>query len=370
MTNTDISTVTDSVLSAGIDLREEEALLANVSLPPGTATQPSSFNSQNGSFGPQFAHPGDERRQAEYKARHENDPFLNFRLLQGRFFQVTRDNKVGNVVGGGMVPTLDMQVLLSLAAKERISTLLTRAAAIGRQRRQANGTITGEWAPLVKGGNKTNTRKRSHSVASNDSEVVTSLPNETARALRALAKKDYEAEKERIDKKNAKATVPAAESTPGTPAEGGPSTPGSTTGEGPKKISAKEKSKAPKIDETQSQKNANQTAAWMAGGALGGRFGKKKKTYSWMTGGGIPAVSTPIGGRPSLPGTPGPDAGGPMEGVTPTGQGPLNAWGKRWGEWKEDGEKGQGLQLRDWIGALEADGRETKAVARAYFKLK
>src|SRR5690606_28583817 len=115
---------------------------------------------------------------------------------------------------------------------------------------------------------------------------------------------------------------------------------------------------------------ANRTAAVYFGRGFG-LGGKKKKTYSWMTGGGSPAMNTPVGGRPpGGGGGPGEESGSPMEGVQATGGSVFNAWGKRWGEWKEDGDKGAGVQLRDWIAALEADGRESKAVVRGYLKLK
>lgn len=41
----------------------------------------------------------------------------------------------------------------------------------------------------------------------------------------------------------------------------------------------------------------------------------------------------------------------------------------RLGTWREDKEKGKNIQLRDWIIALERDGRESKALQRAYADL-
>lgn len=106
---------------------------------------------------------------------------------------------------------------------------------------------------------------------------------------------------------------------------------------------------------------------------LGGAFGGKKKKYAWMMSGtpGAPGVSAPhtpggpgIGSsRTNLSGDGGTAGSG---GVTEA----LSVWGKRIGEWREDGEKGLGVQIRDWVGALEGDGRERKAVVRAYMKMK
>jgi len=45
--------------------------------------------------------------------------------------------------------------------------------------------------------------------------------------------------------------------------------------------------------------------------------------------------------------------------------------GQRFGVWREDGERGKGVQIRDWIGALEGDGRVGgKGISKAYMRLK
>lgn len=43
---------------------------------------------------------------------------------------------------------------------------------------------------------------------------------------------------------------------------------------------------------------------------------------------------------------------------------------REWGEWREDREGGRGIQLRDIISVLEADGKENKALIRAYGRRK
>lgn len=144
--------------------------------------------------------------------------------------------------------------------------------------------------------------------------------------------------------------------------------------EPPKKLSAKEtkKNQDIRVQEAVAHRAANSTAAMMMG--LGGAFGgKKKKKYAWMMAG------NPAGGA-GAPGAPGSGAGGSKGG--PGGSGgagdasaggvreALSVWGKRIGEWREDGEKGLGVQIRDWAGALEGDGRERRAVVRAYLKMK
>lgn len=106
---------------------------------------------------------------------------------------------------------------------------------------------------------------------------------------------------------------------------------------------------------------------------LGGAFGGKKKKYAWMTAG-----TGGMGGGPSSTLTaPGPgmlnrsnSTGDVTLGGGGVGDSVLSVWGRRIGEWREDGEKGLGVQIRDWAGALEGDGRERKAVVRAYLKMK
>lgn len=43
--------------------------------------------------------------------------------------------------------------------------------------------------------------------------------------------------------------------------------------------------------------------------------------------------------------------------------------GKKLGNWREDNVKGRNIQLRDWVFALEEDGRDKKALQRAYAAL-
>lgn len=42
---------------------------------------------------------------------------------------------------------------------------------------------------------------------------------------------------------------------------------------------------------------------------------------------------------------------------------------RKFGEWREDGVGGKGVQLRDWVCALEADGRDRKTLNFAMAKL-
>ena len=158
-----------------------------------------------------------------------------------------------------------------------------------------------------------------------------------------------------------------------------PTTPGTPTAdsiapEPPKKVSAKEnrKNQDSRIQEAVAHRAANSTAAMMMG--LGGPFGgkKKKKVYAWMTsgsgagGGGAASGGGGSGGGAIAPSSPS-RANSDLQ--TPGGD-VVSVWGRRIGEWREDGEKGLGVQIRDWAGALEGDGRERRAVVKAYLRMK
>jgi hypothetical protein len=149
-----------------------------------------------------------------------------------------------------------------------------------------------------------------------------------------------------------------------------PGTPGSSAPEPPEKPPTKKEQKKKaeaKVNEAASHAAANQTTSqFLGGGGGGGLFGKKKK-YSWMTGGaGGSASGTSTPGRimtQGLPGTP----GGAVGNAVPeklTGEA-----ARRLGTWREDREKGVGIQLRDWVTVLEDDGNEKKALQKAYMWL-
>lgn len=145
-----------------------------------------------------------------------------------------------------------------------------------------------------------------------------------------------------------------------------PSTPGSFAPESmekaPTKKELKKKAEA-KTSEAASHAAANVTTAQFLGGG-GNIFGKKgKKTYSWMTGGG--------GGSGSGSSTPSrlmtQGLQGTPAGAVSVAQEKLTADGaRRLGSWREDKEKGRGIQIRDWVTVLEGDGREKKALQSAY----
>ena len=141
-----------------------------------------------------------------------------------------------------------------------------------------------------------------------------------------------------------------------------PGTPGSIVPEIPDKPPTKKEMKKKaeaKTSEAASHAAANVTTTQFLGGRSG-MFGKKK-TYSWMTAGGSGSgTSTP--GRIITQGLG--TSGGPVANPGPE---KLTADGvRRLGAWREDGDKGRNVQIRDWIMVLEDDGREKKALQKAY----
>ena len=179
-------------------------------------------------------------------------------------------------------------------------------------------------------------------------------------ALRAQAMKERDFEEERLRKRRNRqegGTVSRAGSViPGTPGSIAPD----PMEKAPTKKEQKKKAEA-KVNEAANHAAANVTTAQFLGGG-GGLFGKKKK-YSWMTG-STSGTSTPAKiMTQGLPGT-------PSGQVVNAGRERLTNEGvRRLGTWREDKEKGTGIQIRDWITVLEEDGREKRALQRAYAML-
>jgi hypothetical protein len=184
------------------------------------------------------------------------------------------------------------------------------------------------------------------------------MSNIVVTALRKAAQQEREQEEVRLKKRAARN---AGESTsrqgsvmPGTPGSIAPE----SSEKAPTKKELKKKAEA-KTNEAANHAAANNTTAQFLGGG-GGIFGKKKK-YDWMKSGSASGTSTP--GRIMTQGLPGTPAGAVVsaapERLTSDGA-------RRLGTWREDKEKGRGIQIRDWVTVLEGDGREKKALQMAY----
>jgi Transcription initiation factor TFIID component TAF4 family len=181
------------------------------------------------------------------------------------------------------------------------------------------------------------------------------FPNELTKSLRGFSetqKKAEEARRDRLAKKK-KAASADGSLTPGPATPGGlmaPETPA-------RKVSAKEKKRTESLISAEDQhKSQNSTANMM----LGSAFGKKKgKSYAWMTGGAAPKLNTQVGINGDL-----------ADGTKGDGGVSLDAGRNRMGGWRDDKEKGKGIQLRDYLPALESEGKERKTLAKGLAKLK
>lgn len=138
---TDTNELADALASAGIDLKEEEA---HLSMPVNSNIS-----------GINAAESLSIRRDAELKANHALNPFVNTRVLQNKIRAKAREHNMtlGMSQGLGTV-SQDITTYLSLAMRERLHGLVTRSIVLARQRRVGNGMISGEWGAFVKGGDK------------------------------------------------------------------------------------------------------------------------------------------------------------------------------------------------------------------------
>lgn len=189
--------------------------------------------------------------------------------------------------------------------------------------------------------------------------------NHLASAIREAGRGDRSLEEARLRKRQRRLN-PEAATGPSRAGSAAPLTPGSVAPEPEIKAPSKKELKkgaAARLTEASSTATANQTLQHLMGG-FGGR--KKGKQYAWMTA-GTSGASTPTRGASAQD-----TAGVPL--ATPGAKGPektnFTPDGRyRLGSWREDGDKGRNIQLRDWVTALEFDGTDVRAIQDAYMKL-
>lgn len=322
-------------------------------------------------------------------------------------------------------PLADLLSLVSIAANERARSMLDDAYRLARGRRYgSHGLVPPEFADVATGDDpkpttadpnlthdsKWETRKRGfdgeikrkllesmpttfrllysdYEIAKDSASPVPTITfsDTLSKHLLGLAVQDRDAEKERIKRRQerAKRAKQAENGTVDVPMDGPvPSTTGTPSGAatpGPdvlsqiapeKPMTKKEKDRLAKMGQTEEamHNNANQTAAMAL--AIGG---KKKKRYSWMDSSGGAAIPS----NPYKPATKAasPAANGAVGGKSPAGSAgsgvdkALQVRERKWGDWREDGIEGRGIQIRDWIQVLERDGREKKALEKAFLRL-
>ncbi|KAL1842318.1 hypothetical protein VTJ49DRAFT_5599 [Mycothermus thermophilus] len=291
------------------------------------------------------------------------------------------------VTTGSFIPhdayLVDQLALLSIATKHRLRELIEDAQIISVHRQKtSHGDYPPEWAdvavPLRTGldslpetdATDGNPRKRSYDAYASQTTSQKSGkhgPKNLMEAVREVARVDRDVEEARLRKRQKRLNpeVPPAGSRAGSAAPGGPKDGAAPETETAAKApTKKELKKSSKLAEASSTASTNQTLSTLMGG-----FGRRKgKTYTWMQQGG--AGSTPGTPKAAAAGDAGAAAadGGAQKAPEKT---TLTADPRypRLGTWREDKEKGKGIQLRDWVTALEMDGIEVRAIQDAYLRL-
>lgn len=294
-------------------------------------------------------------------------------------------------------PLDPMLSILSLAGNERIRSLLEDAYGLARGRQAgSDGVVPPDWSDVATGDKAEQTLITPKSVSgtawdavdtsATESENPTASEREVSRrkteaiattsfsqnklnaALMTLSQRDRAAEEARLKLRETRrkrkaqqasntGTInsPMDSSAPepvGTPTKTLP--PGMLGEKAPEvKMTKKERDKAAKqdISEEVAAREANATATMQIGGKQYSWLNKAKPTNSFTK----PASAKPVGAVSVA--------------APPSKDGLENIKDRKFGTWREDGVGARGVQLRDWIGVLEQDGREKKTLLRAYVKL-
>ncbi|PNS17384.1 hypothetical protein CAC42_7067 [Sphaceloma murrayae] len=284
----------------------------------------------------------------------------------------------------------DILSVLSLAANERMRSLLDEAYTISRGRRLgSHGIVPPELADIATGPGRRSASAKPESITNSAWERTKSPPasvdgkQETVAFtstlpshLSSLAISEHSAEAARIKRRAERAakaalappTGPDTEpgTSPATPVPGTPAPATPVSNESPsasvapeKPLTKKEREKLAKGNQSEAvqHKNANSTAAMQLG------FGKKAKKYSWMTGGAGAAGPTNPFAKPAKAER--------REGTSGEVKKEKKGLGRerRYGSWREDGEGGRGVQLRDLVVVMERDGRGRRARELALLRL-
>ncbi|KAI3120413.1 hypothetical protein CBS147330_8177 [Penicillium roqueforti] len=264
-------------------------------------------------------------------------------------------------------PLVDILNLLSISTEERFRGVIDYASTLARSRRaHSHGLVPIEWKDVAKPpgqatGSTQTPVKRPHASI----ESPSAKPN--AARYRAFIHRESSQEEKRAAKRakrNSNAILDEAGRAESVDPGSAPSTPLSERAPSfdKKSISKKEAKKMQDSKATEAQQHAQSVATARMALSGGGRsmFGAKK-SYSWLKPGGKSGgFSSPSRPTPSTP-TAGPEKSGVGESTPSHAQ-------RRLGIWREDQEKGMGIQVRDLLFMLEADGRATRHVQRGYLK--
>lgn len=282
-----------------------------------------------------------------------------------------------------------MLSLVSLAAGDRLRTLIDESHGLSRARRYGDhGRVPPEFADIAVGeGKKRDEKVLPENITGTQWDKIpeaaspqqngdvdkaeTPQPLNTISfagkinlRLREVAERDRLAEKERTKKREArKRQAENAAKEEGGDDTSAPDTP--ATDMAPK-LTKKEQQKqaraAASAIEAESHGTTNATASMMA-------FGRKGARYSWMSSAQVPTnrfkpatgsgSTTPAAGKANV-------TGGAAMSRVGSGTGDK---APEWGDFREDSVGGRGIQSRDLALVLDRDGREKKALQRVFNKL-
>ncbi|KAG2421077.1 hypothetical protein HFD88_000693 [Aspergillus terreus] len=272
-------------------------------------------------------------------------------------------------------PLVDILNLMSISCEERLRCVLDYSWTLARSRRaHSHAVVPEEWRDMASttkaasgnGEPHTPSQKRPHSAM--DASGSKSLVEK----CRLLMEKDNSSEEKRAAKR-AKRSANAILGEGGANRSDSVDLPGSgaTTPIGErapsidkKGLTKKEAKKLmdAKASEAQQHQQSVETARLATNSMISGRVFGTKKQYSWLQRG--PATGSGFS-SPSRVSTTTPSAGSDKGGRS--GE-PAAVSTKRLGTFREDKEKGSGVQLRDILFMLELDGRGSRHVQKAYSK--
>ncbi|WEW54605.1 hypothetical protein PRK78_000025 [Emydomyces testavorans] len=303
--------------------------------------------------------------------------------------------RTGKPVLTADAPLGDIISLISLACEERLRSVVEHAATLAKNRQTySHGVIPQEWSDLAEANNQKNTtdgqnggapvppngspQKRPISATKDDTATPRKItfPNTLAMKSRRLIEMDGSSEEGRATKRVKRSADAIRSGDGGRAGSVGVSTPGTATPieqagdrapEVEKKTKKEMKKAEAKVNDAVQHQHAVETARMATGGLSTSRFGGKK-TYSWLSNSSATSslktsFSAPSRAKPSA-GPAAPGAGKPGGLVNGIRVPP----GKRLGEWREDKERGAGIQIRDVLFMLEVDGKAGRHLQKAYSK--
>ncbi|EAS31980.3 uncharacterized protein CIMG_03004 [Coccidioides immitis RS] len=285
-------------------------------------------------------------------------------------------------------PLGDIISLMSLACEERLRSVVEHSAVLAQNRRAySHGVVPQEWNDLAEGNNQKKGKEDQNGIAaaspngtsqkrtistnrddSNEARRIT-FPNTLAMKSRRLIEKDGSYEEGRANKRMKRNTDAILSGDTGRSASVGPGAePSGERAPDVEKKTKKELKKAEaKVNDAVQHQHAVETARMATGGLSTSRFGGKK-TYSWLSNPSATSASRTSFSNPSR--------ARPGGGSAPSGTGKPGGLsngirvppGKRLGEWREDKDRGAGVQIRDILFMLELDGKAAKHLQKAYSK--